>query len=322
MATTTRGSTSPGVRPAGQDLWFPSSGSVASGSTGSGTTAGELASEASQLNSGYFQYPMYDPEKMLYYTRQWIQEQQERFPGLVSQASDLSLTQSQIYDSYMRERYYRDLNKVLPDWRESAIGAQRDALEAVRSQAEQLSTGQLSDETRDYLRSAMSEINMSAGRFGGAARAAEALQIGQTMEQRKLQGAQLWAEGVSPLSSRLTSTALSLMPPTTDPTALYGQHLSGLMGVATASPTAVMQASAQIGLQNAAGAWQARESAWNAAMNVWSTNQQIALNQQALQVSQQNALMGGLFTVGGAALGGLAGNPALGAMIGSQAGSS
>lgn len=226
------------------------------------------------------------------------------FPKTSDIALQAGMKAGATMDSAMAERFYSNLESVLPDWRESIIGTSKEMLASAKAITNDLLAGNIPTDVKDAIMRARAEMGLSQGLFGQAASSATARDLGRTSLDLMGQGMDYAVNAVSPLVQRLLSTSMSLTPPVSDLPGLYGANLSAIMPGSMVSPTGAMQAGTQIGIANAEASWAAQLSKLNTSLDLYQTNMQREMNNDAINAQMWSSIIGAGSRFGAALIGG------------------
>jgi len=197
------------------------------------------------------------------------------------------------FDEYMAKRFYENIENVLPDAIETIISPQVEALEAVSGLAEQLISGELPTDVQDQIMRQRAELGISQGLFGPAQQYATARDLGLTSLDLQQLGAQLYTQGVSPLATSLQASVMGFQPPTVNLPGLYQSMLGQAVGISSVDPTGVMQTTAQVGISNSQGMWNAQIGVANMAMDAWQTQVMRGLQNDANDAAITSSIIQG-----------------------------
>jgi hypothetical protein len=205
------------------------------------------------------------------------------YPRNVQVALDQTLKATEELDRYMADRHEAELTKLLPTYQEDIVGVSREALYDVKNIADQYLTGAIPTDVQEQIEKSAAELGISNGLFGPIQSFGTAKSLGLTSLQLQQYGVELMSNAVSPMTTRLLQNTMMLMPPTTDPTALYQSAMNQLTGIASINPTSVMGEYNRVALTNSALAWDAQISSFNAQADLWTTEQMLAQQERAIQ---------------------------------------
>lgn len=228
-----------------------------------------------------------------------------RYPEITGASRDATAAYTSAADSYMRRRYYRDLGYVLPSWRSTLIGTQVRNINQVNALSDSLIQGNIPPDLQSQINRDSAALGIENGLYGQAQSYDTARDLGLTSYDLMQTGANMKAGQVTPMVTSLTNTTKALMPPVTDPSTIYMNSVSNLTGVGTVSPTATMQASAQVAGQNANMVWDQQLSEANRQMDLYQTS----VNQQIANQAAQYQMYGDVVGATGNVLSSLLSNP-------------
>lgn len=244
-----------------------------------------------------------DPMESVEAAKEMARWNVERYPHVADVSRSQAITSSRVLDQYMKDRFYGNIQDLLPTYKEDIIGTSRDSLMKTKDIADQLLTGEIPQDVRDQILRTRAEMNIGRGLYGEAASFATARDLGRTSYDLMMQGVDMTVNAVSPLTARLLSNTMSLQPPVTDVPGLTQQNQALLTGVGTVSPNATMQTMAQIGLGNADLAWSAKLSAFNAGMDMYQTSEYMDIMDTLSRRQMAASIFGSVLGAGGSIIG-------------------
>ena len=223
-----------------------------------------------------------------------------RFPRIADTATESALKSGASLDEYMSNRFYSNLEGVLPTYKEDIIGTSRQVLQDVKGVSDEFLSGEIPQDVQDEILRSRAELGISKGLFGEARDYATARDLGLTSLDLVTRGVDLAVNAVSPLTQRLLTQAQQLTPPVTDVAAMTSNFAQLAAGGSTLAPNAALQAGTQIGVANAQTIWNSALSSVNTALDFYQTDMQAQMNSDALSSARTNSLIGAGAQIAGA----------------------
>ncbi len=245
----------------------------------------------------------------------------ENFPKISDAALDNALSTAPQLDQFMSDRFFKNIEKVLPNWKETIIGRSESMLDTITDITASQLKGEVPQDVQDFIMRTRAEQGISQGLFGESASYATARDLGRTSADFQQQGISNAVSAVSPLTARLLDYTKAFQPPTSDPTAIYGQGMGALSGVNLTSVLGSQQM--QLGAQQFN-----QEMAYAQALgqlNYDQQQQQLALQTKQFEDAQSaqfnSMILGTVGSIMGTAIAGPLGG-AVGGWLGGSAGGS
>jgi len=178
-----------------------------------------------------------------------------KFPNVIGEATDTALNSAKSIDAYLKNRFYGDLENVLPEWRSDIIDRQKTQLDTVTDLTASQLKGEIPADVQAEIMRVRAELGQSKGLFGDVASMATARDLGRTSYDIMQHGISNAVNAVTPLTKSLLDSTRLLMPPTSDVQSLVDRNSSLLAGKSLPSTSEAMSANYNVQKANADMAW-------------------------------------------------------------------